>query len=101
MWHCHYCRTSLSLEVQKKNRLCPNCGSDIHCCRNCVLYDEALSSKCKEPESPWIRDRSVLNTCPYFEFNGQNPSQPQAEAIEITSEAERAKEAFRALFRDL
>jgi predicted RNA-binding Zn-ribbon protein involved in translation (DUF1610 family) len=99
MWHCHYCRASLSLEVQRRNRLCPNCGSDIHCCRNCHHYDENLSSKCKEPESPWVGDRSAQNMCPFFEFAAAPKVPPSSP--ETNPEAEEAKRAFKALFRNI
>ena len=100
MGQCHYCRVTLSAEVQRKNRLCPQCGSDLHCCKNCVHYDESFSSKCREPNSPWIGDRSSQNLCPFFEFS-KVAHLPPGQPAEILSEAERAKEAFRALFRDL
>jgi len=99
MWQCHYCRGSLSLEVRMKNRLCPHCNSDLHACKNCIHYDENLTSKCKEPESPWIGDRSAQNSCTYFEF--APPSDPKAAIADRHKEAEEAKKAFKALFRDL
>ncbi|NBX93960.1 MAG: hypothetical protein EBQ85_12080 [Proteobacteria bacterium] len=97
MWHCYYCRSPLSIEIQKKNRLCPSCGSDLHSCKNCSSYDENLSSKCKEPNSEWVSDRSAQNSCAFFEFIslGQIP----ADSSELLSEAEKAKKAFQALFR--
>lgn len=100
MWLCHYCRQTLSLKVQQKNRLCPNCGSDLTCCKNCIHYDESSSAKCREPNSPWIRDHSSQNNCQYFEFRKFNPEVSPKESQERLSEAERAKEAFRALFRN-
>lgn len=101
MWQCHYCRFPLPAEMQQRNRLCPNCGSDLHSCMNCVHYDENVSSKCKEPESPWIRDRAGQNTCPFFEFRfGQAVPHSGAATAEHHSEAEAAKKAFRALFRN-
>lgn len=101
MWRCHYCHSALSLDVQRKNRLCPNCGSDIHCCKNCIHFDEDLSSKCREPNSPWIRDRAAQNHCPFFEFRpSSEPTSANSKTADATSEAERAKEAFRALFRN-
>jgi hypothetical protein len=82
-----------------KNRLCPHCNSDLHACKNCIHYDENLSSKCKEPESPWIGDRSAQNSCTYFEFvtitTGESPLSDRH------AEAEEAKKAFKALFRNL
>ena len=99
-WQCHYCRLPLSLEVQDRNHMCPGCGSDIHSCKNCLHYDENLSSKCKEPHSPWVRDRSAQNSCEIFEFKKTNSPTHAPQASESTSEADRAKEAFRALFRN-
>ncbi len=102
MGRCHYCRNPLPVAVQQKNRLCPNCGSDIHCCKNCVHYDESLTAKCREPESPWVRDRGTTNTCPLFEFLGSAPAAHGAHAADDPKkvEAEKAKAAFKALFRD-
>ena len=100
MWQCHYCRVPLSAEVMKKNRLCPNCNSEFHACKNCVHYDENLSSKCNEPNSPWISDRAGLNDCEWFEFKTVGSMKPGSHQDEVVSEAERAKEAFRALFRN-
>ncbi len=99
MWQCHYCRSSIPLDMQKKNRLCPSCGSDLHCCKNCTHYDETLNSQCREPNSPWIRDRNAQNTCPFFEF--RHVGRRDDKVHEVLTEAEKAKEAFRALFRNL
>ena len=97
MWHCYYCRSPLSIEVQKKNRLCPNCGSDLHSCKNCHHYDDNLTSKCKEPNSEWVSDRTTQNSCTFFEFLkiGEIP----VDSLDAISEAEKAKKAFQALFR--
>ncbi|NQW45792.1 MAG: hypothetical protein HQ462_10370 [Deltaproteobacteria bacterium] len=100
MRQCHYCRAAISSEVQKRNRLCSNCGSDLHSCRNCAFFDENLSSKCKEPESPWIQDRGTQNNCSFFEFLSTPVATNSSQTIESTSESERAKKAFKALFRN-
>jgi predicted RNA-binding Zn-ribbon protein involved in translation (DUF1610 family) len=99
MWQCHYCRFSLSLSLQEKNRMCPNCGSDIHSCMNCVHFDFS-SNKCKEPDSPWLRERDTENNCTFFEFREAHTLPATSPSPEANSEAERAKEAFRALFRN-
>src|SRR5262249_35074333 len=100
MWQCYYCRAPLSLDVQRRNRLCPQCGSDIHCCKNCIHYDENLTSKCREQESPWVRDRGAQNNCSFFEFSSTSSPAKESSQKENATEAERAKEAFRALFRN-
>lgn len=93
MWRCHYCRLSLSVDTQHKHRSCPGCGSDLHSCKNCSHYDETVSHQCREPNSEWLSDRTGENTCPFFEFRATSESG--------NNEAEKAKEAFRALFRDI
>jgi len=100
MGRCHYCRDGLSQEILERNRLCPGCGSDIHCCLNCTHYAPELVSRCREPETPWVADRAVQNQCPFFELLA-SPRERAAEAASgDTSEAEKAKKAFRALFRN-
>lgn len=98
MWRCHYCQGTLSVTVVQKHRLCPHCGSDLHCCLNCAHYDETTTTRCREPESPWVADRAAQNDCTYFEMGLETRlSRPTGDG---PSEAERAKQAFRALFRD-
>ncbi len=94
MYHCHYCLTEISFLVLRKNRLCPKCGSDLHCCKNCMHYDENIISKCNEPNSPWVKDKVSQNNCVYFEFRVTNDSIPSSNL-----EAEKAKRAFKALFK--
>ena len=96
MWQCYYCQCVLTKEMITKNRLCPTCSSDLHCCKNCTHFDESLSSKCKEPESPWFGDRDKQNNCSFFEFKSKEKS---GSASYSSADAEKAKEAARALFR--
>ena len=97
MWQCYYCRTTLAAELLERNRLCPSCGSDLNCCRNCTHLD--ASGKCSEPNSPWVSDPEMPNNCPFFEFRDFRPVSPELEPETSLSEVERAKEAFRALFK--
>ena len=71
--------------------MCPNCASDIHSCKNCVHYDEKLSSKCNEPNSPWIRDRESQNNCDFFEFKQDSG---EVGADDTQREAEQAKVSY-------
>src|SRR5687767_1361719 len=101
MWHCHACRLPLALEVLKRNRMCPHCSADIHACRNCVHYDESFRTHCNEPQADFVRDIAKANTCTYFEFHATPDEPTPRDSDEMNAEAERAKEAFRALFRNL
>lgn len=100
MWTCYYCRLSLSLDMQRKHQLCPGCGSDIHSCRNCINYEDSRNT-CLEANSPWVADRSATNECPFFEFRPAPRSATPTTQDSANTEAEKAKEAFRALFRNV
>ena len=97
MGSCHYCKNAISAEVLLRHRLCPQCGSDLHCCQNCVHFAPGTASGCREPESPWVGDRSTQNDCGYFEFRRTADAVP-VDTDERT-QAEQAKRAFAALFR--
>jgi hypothetical protein len=100
MGSCHYCRTAISAEVLRRHRLCPRCGSDLHCCRNCEHFAPALAAKCREPESPWVGDRQSENDCSYFEFRRPTAESPPGPEADADPAAEKAKQAFAALFRN-
>ncbi|MBI4961990.1 MAG: hypothetical protein HY913_01810 [Desulfomonile tiedjei] len=64
---CHHCGRSLEFDEKVfRNDTCPDCGSDVHCCLNCVNYDESAPNQCREPEAEkvWVKDRR--NFCDYF-----------------------------------
>jgi len=99
MGSCHYCKTAISAEILRRHRLCPQCGGDLHCCRNCEHFAPSLTSQCREPESPWVADRDTQNDCSYFEFRRVRTE--VADVSESTAtDATQAKQAFEALFRN-
>lgn len=78
--------------------MCPKCGSDLHSCKNCSHFDQARN-QCNEPDSPWLNDRVSQNACPFFEMRSTQASKSDEKANDAAAEAEKAKEAFKALFR--
>lgn len=100
MGFCHYCRTAVSADVLRRHRLCPQCGSDLHCCRNCEHFDPASATPCREPDSPWVANRETENQCGYFEFRRGAPTEAPSRSPEEANQAEIAKRAFAALFRN-
>lgn len=96
MGSCHYCKTAVPAEVLRRHRLCPQCGSDLHCCRNCAHFAPTQTTGCREPESPWVADRNAENGCAWFEFRADDGAPPEPDS----TAADQAKRAFRALFRD-
>lgn len=64
---------------------CPKCDADLHCCRNCQLYDPAKHNQCAETQAEWVRDKEAANYCDYFSPNpvlsaGKRSSSPGGDA---------------------
>lgn len=69
MISCHYCKKELHIGSDIGRReTCPYCNSDLHCCLNCMFYDEHLHNKCRETQSEYVSNREVANFCEYFLF---------------------------------
>jgi len=50
-----------------KNDTCPQCGNDLHCCRNCRFFDPSVHNECRETQAEWVRAKDQRNYCDYFE----------------------------------
>lgn len=46
--------------------VCEKCGSDLHCCKNCVFYSLSVYNECKETQADRILDKEKANYCDYF-----------------------------------
>ncbi len=46
--------------------VCPDCGADLHCCRNCRLYSAGSHYDCAEPDADFVTDKEKANFCGYF-----------------------------------
>ena len=67
---CFNCgQTVQTLPGQKvlKNDTCPNCDSDLHCCKNCRFFDPSAHNQCREAQAEWVRFKDKRNYCDYFE----------------------------------
>ncbi len=74
---------------------CPQCDSDLHCCRNCQFYDPAKHNQCSEPQAEWVRDKEAANYCDYF---SPNPVL-MARGGPTSSKPEGARKKFDSLFK--
>jgi hypothetical protein len=64
---CFHCQTQLVYVNQPGRREeCTKCGSDVHVCRNCSLYDPTANNECREPQAEVIRERDRANFCDFF-----------------------------------
>jgi hypothetical protein len=74
---------------------CPQCDSDLHCCRNCQFYDPGKHNQCAETQAEWVNDKETANYCGYFQ---PNPTL-LASTSHHASQADDAKKRFDSLFR--
>ena len=66
---CFNCGNSVKLVAEKIMHAdtCPRGQADLHCCRNCRLFDPAAHNECREPIAEWQRTKNKRNYCNYFE----------------------------------
>ena len=75
---CHDCGAEKILEAGKKifrQDTCASCGSYLHCCLNCELYDPIAWKECREPEADRVNDKAIANFCEYFTPGTENKVQ--------------------------
>ncbi len=89
---CHICGQEVEAPGKiSRQEICPHCRGDLHCCRNCSLFDETASNQCHEPTAEWVSDREKNNFCDFFEFRD---SGLQSEALRRQKEARAKLEAL-------
>ncbi|RJP73112.1 MAG: hypothetical protein C4532_04905 [Candidatus Abyssobacteria bacterium SURF_17] len=52
---------------------CEKCGSYLHCCLNCKLYDPHAPKQCKSPTTELVVDKEKANFCDEFDFAEDKP----------------------------
>ncbi|MSP63265.1 MAG: hypothetical protein EXR72_23570 [Myxococcales bacterium] len=98
-YFCHSCGNEQIFEVKVGVKVgrrdsCPHCGSDLHVCKNCRLYDPAIHNQCREPEAAFIRARDESNFCMHFDFKDSDGIQQDSGVVD-------AKAKLDALFKKL
>jgi hypothetical protein len=94
MLRCYRCHKEISLvsPFAAKHELCPYCSSALHCCLNCLYYDEFSPNKCSEPAADWVPDKAKANFCQFFE-----PTQPQM--LKKQMDVDKAKAYWESLWK--
>jgi hypothetical protein len=72
LFNCWKCGNKI--EYPSASRLlradtCPQCDSDLHCCRNCQFYDPSKYNQCIETQAEWVRSKEGANCCDYYQPN--------------------------------
>lgn len=68
-FRCGMCGTSLpsSFTEITPTATCPQCGEDLHTCKNCSFFDPASRFECGEPIPERISPKDKRNSCEFFE----------------------------------
>ena len=90
-WQCGVALADLTLPLGRLDR-CKACGADLHCCRQCQLFERSAYQQCREPTVEEVRDKQRANFCDYFK--------PAAglKAARDTSTTDAARAALEQLF---
>jgi hypothetical protein len=64
-WKCGASLAALSLPLLRRDE-CPACRAELHVCRMCRDYDEALAKRCREPTAEEVSDKSRANFCGHY-----------------------------------
>ena len=91
---CWKCGTSLRDVPRPLSRLsrCPECFSDLHCCRMCRKYAPQLIGRCSDERADPPENRQGANFCDWF-----SPHVGAFSGKEKTAE-EKSREALMGLF---
>ena len=66
-FNCGHRIPLLSAQKVMKKDTCPQCGTDLHCCKNCRHFDPAVHNECRETQAEWVRLKDQANYCDYFD----------------------------------
>ena len=63
-----------------RSDVCPRCGFDLRCCKNCEFHDPRYHNECRIPDTELIKDRERSNFCDQFKFAPLGVARKKAEA---------------------
>jgi hypothetical protein len=90
MKRCHACLKGLEIKTPVGRReVCPFCGSDLHCCLDCVFHATGAYNECREPLAERVIEKGLSNFCDFFVFSdtetggkGKDSGEPTKTKIE-------------------
>jgi hypothetical protein len=62
---CFNCAVALAPDTNFTGK-CPKCGTDLHCCKQCVHFDSSTRFQCLKPIPERIAIKDRANTCTLF-----------------------------------
>lgn len=80
-WNCGESLTEVPLPISRHEN-CPQCFTELHCCRLCRFYDPGIPDQCEEDRADPPVNKEVGNFCEWF--------QPQMESFQSTRTQKKA-----------
>ncbi len=74
-WNCGELLADVPLPISRHEN-CPNCFTELHCCRLCRYYDPSIPDQCEEDRADPPVNKEVGNFCEWF--------QPRAGTFQIS-----------------
>lgn len=89
---CWKCGKKIEINrIISRTDVCPSCGADVRCCKNCRFYKPGSHYDCYEAVDELVKDKENANFCTWFMLA------PQTSA-EASSASSSGAAAFNALF---
>jgi len=89
---CSNCGVILPATIQYGGK-CPQCGFELHCCKQCANFDTASRFECTQPITARIPRKDSRNECNFF------MPRVTVERETSTSRPTDARAAFESLFK--
>ena len=87
---CTFCNKEINIADRvARTDVCPRCGRDLRCCKQCSFYDPHAYNECKEVSAERITDKERANFCDYFVMMGSRQG-----TVGRTNNARKALEAL-------
>jgi predicted RNA-binding Zn-ribbon protein involved in translation (DUF1610 family) len=65
VWRCASCAAILPAGTDPQGK-CPQCGIELHCCKQCSFFDTASRFECTKPITARIPKKDARNECSFF-----------------------------------
>lgn len=67
VFRCHECNHKIiGHDMVGKDEVCPNCKSDLHCCKNCKFFNPTARFECQKEIPKRIARKVKRNDCELF-----------------------------------
>ncbi len=64
---CALCGKAIKFEGKvTRNDICPKCGGDLKCCKQCTFFEPNAYNECREVTAERVVDKERANFCDYF-----------------------------------